>query len=136
MPPRHPWRDSLSNLSNYLICRVQPVRQVCVVCPAHRSSSIEPPGSFPKNSVQADSPSQFNIPPAPFTSFSSLPSQSPSPTSSHPLFVHFQPTSPSSPLTPTTPQGISIVLRSMPGPVLDPQDGTHRLIGWTQVMPL
>ena len=107
MPPRRTRRDSLSDLSNYSTRRIQPVRQVCVVHPTRRSSSVEPPGSFPENSVQADSPSQINVPPAPFTSFTSPPSRSPSPTSSQSLFVHFQPTSPSSPLTPTTPQGIS-----------------------------
>ena len=109
VPPRRPRRDSLSNLSNYSTWHVQPVQQVRVVCPAHRSSSVEPPGSFPENSVQAESPSQINVPSTPFASFSSPPSRSPSPTSSQPLFVHFQPASPDSPLTPTTPQGISVV---------------------------
>ena len=54
VPPRRTRRDSLSDLSNYSTWHIQPVRQVCVVCPACRSSSEEPPGSFPKNSVQAD----------------------------------------------------------------------------------
>ena len=108
MPPRCPRRDSLSDLSNYSTRRIQPVRQVHVVRPARCSSSVEPPGSFPENSVRADSPSQINVLPTPFTSFSSPPSRSPSPTSSQPLLVHFQPASPSSPLTPTTPQVISV----------------------------
>ena len=28
------------------------------------------------------------------------------------------------------------MLQLMPGPGLDPPDGTHKLIGWTQFMPL
>ena len=31
---------------------------------------------------------------------------------------------------------LKMVLRLVPGPGLDPLDGTHKLIGWTQVMPL
>ena len=54
VPPRHSRRDSLSDLSDYSTRRIQPVQQVRVVCPARRSSSVEPPGSFPKNSVQAE----------------------------------------------------------------------------------
>ena len=135
MPPRRTRRDSLSDLANYSTRRIQPVRQVRVVRPARRSSSVEPPGSFPENSFQEDSPSQVNVPPAPFTSFSSPPSRSPSPTSSQPLFVHFQPASPDSPLTPTTPQGISVAAPLPPiflPPVFTPSMASVNPVGAAQ----
>ena len=121
MLPRCSQRDSLSEVSNYSPPHVQPVRQVHIVCPKHCSSSAEPPGSFPENSVQTDSPLHFNVPPTLFTSFSSPPSRSLSLTSSlslHFVFVLFQPTSLDLPLMPTTPSGISVVA---PLPLIFPQ---------------